>query len=98
MGKRTTPEAKAFRALIRGRVQGVGFRWYAIRQARHIGVRGTIANRPDGSVEVTAEGDEGALALFLAWLERGPPGARVYSVDTEWVPPSGAWTDFDVEY
>ncbi len=92
------PESRACRAVVHGRVQGVGFRYSAIRQARALGIRGTVANRMDGSVEVCAEGDADALARFIAWLEKGPPGARVREVAVEWVPYSGRYADFDVDY
>jgi acylphosphatase len=92
------PEPRAFRAVIHGRVQGVGFRFSAIREARALGIRGTVANRADGSVEIAAEGETEQISRFLAWLERGPPGARVRGVDLEWVPFSGRWTDFDVDF
>jgi acylphosphatase len=98
LGKKAHPETRAFHAVVRGRVQGVGFRWSAVREARRLGLRGSVANLPDGSVEVRAEGEAETLALFLAWLERGPQGARVHSVDSEWVAPTGAWVDFDVDF
>jgi acylphosphatase len=86
------------RAVVVGRVQGVGFRYSAIREARRLGVRGTVANLADGSVEVVAEGAIDALERFLTWLRKGPPGARVQDVHVEWIPYSGRFTDFDVEF
>jgi acylphosphatase len=88
----------AFRALVSGRVQGVGFRYSALREARRLGLRGTVANLPDGSVEVFAEGDPARLARLLAWLERGPPGARVDEVKVQSAPATGQYEDFDVEF
>jgi acylphosphatase len=92
------PEGKAFRGVVRGRVQGVGFRYSAIRQARALGIRGTVANRSDGSVEILAEGEPAALDRFLAWLENGPAGARVSGVQVEWLPPTDAYAEFEVEF
>lgn len=89
---------RAFHAVVSGRVQGVGFRYSAIREGRALGIRGTVANRPDGSVEVVAEGDAPRLAALLSWLEKGPPGARVREVQVEWIAPSDAYTDFDVTF
>jgi acylphosphatase len=63
--------------VIRGRVQGVGFRWFVREQGRLLGVRGWVKNRPDGSVEVTADGDAAALEALRARLASGPPGADV---------------------
>jgi len=91
-------ESRAFHAIVRGRVQGVGFRYSTIRQANSIGVRGTVRNTEDGCVEVVAEGDADQLAVFLAWLERGPPGAHVRKVDVDPIPPRGVYGGFDVEF
>ena len=88
----------AFRAVVSGRVQGVGFRYSAVRQARSLGLTGSVANRPDGSVEVAAEGDAAALERLLAWLRRGPPGAHVREVQVDWLPWSGRFRGFDVDF
>jgi acylphosphatase len=90
-------EAHGLRAVVHGRVQGVGFRWSTVREARSLGLSGTVANRADGSVEVVAEGDPARLARLISWLEKGPPGARVSSVDIEWRPWTGAYRRFDVD-
>lgn len=66
---------------VRGRVQGVGFRWFARESARGLSLAGWVSNRPDGSVEVAAEGAEQAIAQFRAALRDGPPGASVSAVD-----------------
>lgn len=63
--------------ILEGRVQGVGFRWWTLREARRLGLRGTVRNRPDGAVEVHAAGSAADLADFFAALRRGPPGAVV---------------------
>ncbi len=73
--------------ILHGRVQGVGFRWWTCRQASAIGIRGTVRNLPDGSVEVRAAGPDDALTRFLGVLRRGPPGARVDT--TEFLHPTG---------
>ena len=89
---------RAFHALVQGRVQGVGFRYSAVRQARALGINGTVANTPDGSVEVVAEGETPALERFLHWLEKGPPGARVREVQVQWVPWSGSHSGFEIAF
>jgi len=89
---------RAFRALVIGRVQGVGFRYSAIREARRLAINGTVSNLPDGSVEVMAEGDADRLARFASWLRRGPPGAHVRDLQIEWIPFSGRYADFEVEF
>lgn len=68
-------ERRAYR--ITGRVQGVGFRWWTCRLARHLGLRGQVRNLRDGSVEVRARGPETVLVSFEERLKQGPPGARV---------------------
>lgn len=72
-------QARIYR--LHGRVQGVGFRWWARIQAEQLGVRGTVRNEPDGSVVVVATGDEAALTTFRGRLERGPAGARVDDIE-----------------
>ena len=67
----------ARRFLIAGRVQGVGFRWFAARLARDLGLWGSARNLPDGRVEVTAAGEEAGLGRLEAALRTGPPAARV---------------------
>ena len=66
---------------VHGRVQGVGFRWWTRRRASDLGLRGTVRNRPDGTVEVHAAGDLAMLEVFANELEVGPPMARVEGVD-----------------
>ena len=91
-------QPRAFRAIVHGRVQGVGFRYATIRQASRMGIRGTVKNTDNGCVEVVAEGDSDQLDLFQAWLERGPPGAHVRRVDVTPVPVRGTFAGFDVEF
>jgi acylphosphatase len=67
-------------AIVRGSVQGVGFRMNARFEARRLGLVGSAANLPDGSVEVEAEGPLADVETFLDWLRRGPRFAEVTSV------------------
>ena len=71
----------AYRYLVRGRVQGVGFRYFALRQAEALGIAGFARNLPDGRVEVVAEGADEVLADFESRLSAGPGFARVEGVD-----------------
>ena len=80
---------RAVRVLIEGRVQGVWFRGSTKETADALGVTGWVRNLPDGRVEAFAEGDEQALARFVAWCERGPELARVTNVETRWGDPEG---------
>ena len=66
---------------IRGRVHGVGFRWWTRRRASELGLRGTVRNRPDGTVEVHAAGKVETLEEFTTELGAGPPMARVEGVE-----------------
>ncbi len=85
----------ARRAVVQGRVQGVGFRFFAERAARELGVRGWVRNLPDGSVEAVAEGDDEALATFIERLQRGPLSSRVDRVDVAEAPAQG-FERFDI--
>jgi acylphosphatase len=87
---------KRFRATVRGRVQGVGFRASAASEARRLRLTGWARNQLDGSVEVVAEGDDEAAEAFLSWLRHGPSLAHVTSLDPEWLPASGDGVSFEV--
>jgi acylphosphatase len=76
------------RFIISGRVQGVGFRAWAVRRAQALEVRGTVRNRPDGAVEIEAEGAAEAIGRLREVLARGPDSAIVRRVQEE--PPSGS--------
>jgi acylphosphatase len=73
--------------VIRGSVQGVGFRWFARSTAQRCGVAGWVRNREDGAVEVAASGENESLDRFLAVIQRGPSGSRVDHV--EYLPADG---------
>ena len=68
---------------VRGKVQGVGFRWFVRERARALGLTGWVRNREDGSVEVLALGEEGALRQLRSLLGTGPSGARVSAVEDQ---------------
>ncbi len=88
------PESRAdFR--VHGRVQGVGFRWWALRRAGELALRGTVRNCADGSVEVRAAGARDALETLASELRVGPAHARVDEVRP--IPPKGTLpSDFRV--
>ena len=73
----------AYRYVVQGRVQGVGYRYFVLRQADALGVSGFARNLPDGAVEVLAEGSDVTLADFEARLREGPAFAEVASVERE---------------
>lgn len=71
-------------AIVHGKVQGVGFRWFVRHRAGEHGVAGEVRNLPDGAVEVRAEGARAALEALLDDLRAGPTRARVERVDERW--------------
>lgn len=85
-------------AIITGRVQGVNFRAYTRRQAVALGLTGWVRNRPDGSVEVLAEGERGALEALAVLLRDGPPMAHVTEVQVEFDEGTGACAEFVIRY
>jgi acylphosphatase len=87
----------ARRFLISGRVQGVGFRWFAHDAAVREGLAGWVRNLPDGRVEALIEGDAEAVTRVERALRSGPRGARVDNVYVESEMPSGAYRQFDIE-
>lgn len=89
---------EALHANIHGRVQGVGFRYSTVAQAKRLGLTGYTRNMPDGSVEVVAEGEKRKLEALLAWLRKGPSMARVSDVQHRFVPPVGTYRGFGVDY
>lgn len=78
----------ARRFLVSGRVQGVGFRYFAQDAARREGLHGYVANQDDGTVEVTAEGDAEALERFERKLRQGPSRSRVENVTIDEIEPA----------
>lgn len=82
-------KGSAVRAIVRGRVQGVGFRDATVRRARSLGVLGWVRNADDGTVAVHAEGDPAAVDALVSFLGDGPRGARVEHVDIERVKVEG---------
>jgi acylphosphatase len=82
---------------VTGRVQGVSFRWYAVREARRLGLVGWVRNEPDGSVAAHLEGPDDAVEEMVAWCRHGPPAAGVDRVEVQDAGPSGA-SSFEVDH
>jgi acylphosphatase len=80
----------AYRYVVQGRVQGVGYRYFVLRQADTLGVSGFARNRPDGAVEVVAEAADAVLADFEARLREGPSFAEVTNVEREAIAERGS--------
>lgn len=83
---------------IQGKVQGVGFRFFATRVARRLGLRGWIQNNRDGSVEALVEGDAEKIDQWLEELREGPRYAEVTKIDQERREFSGRLGEFDVKF
>ncbi len=77
---------------IRGRVQGVGYRWSMAAQAQRLGIRGWVRNRLDGSVEAMVQGPQPAVDRIVAWARQGPRAAAVTEVLTH--PGAGSFDGF----
>jgi acylphosphatase len=88
---RSQPADEPVRALVsvRGRVQGVGFRYATEQRARSLGLHGWVRNRSDGSVEALFEGGRDRVESMLDWCRRGPAWARPEEVNVEWQQPVG---------
>jgi acylphosphatase len=84
------------RTIVRGRVQGVGFRAFVVREARRLGLGGFTRNLPDGSVEVVASGHPLQLDRLVERLNAGPPLSRVDAVDRADLDPPPRQADFDI--
>ena len=77
---------QAYRVTVKGRVQGVGFRYSTRQKASSLSVIGWVRNLPGGKVEIQCQGDSQSINTFLSWLTSGPPGARVESVQKQETP------------
>jgi acylphosphatase len=89
---------EALVAVVYGSVQGVGFRWFVMRSARALGLVGTVANVPDGTVRVVAVGGRTGLETLVNLLREGPPASRVTEVKLRWIPATDSYRDFSVVF
>jgi acylphosphatase len=96
MSSTETP-VQARRFMVRGRVQGVGFRWFVEREAHILGIAGWVRNNHDGSVEVLAQGTRDQLAGLHSRLREGPRAARVDSVEVSDENPVAGLSSFRIE-
>ena len=85
------------RYLVRGRVQGVGFRWFVEREAHMLGIAGWVRNNADGSVEVLAQGTRDQISGLRSRLREGPRAARVDAVDESDARPAASISSFRIE-
>jgi len=85
---------RTVRLVVRGRVQGVGYRLATVREALRLDITGWVRNRADGSVEALAQGTPDAVESLIAWARGGPPGSSVDSVEVSEA--EGSFPTFDV--
>lgn len=84
--------------LIKGFVQGVGFRWWMQSNARSLGVRGWVRNLPDGRVEAVLEGSEDKVKKLIALAQQGPSGSYVENVEVLWEEYRDEFNDFSIRW
>jgi acylphosphatase len=87
---------KTVHLLIGGRVQGVGFRYFARQKAKELGVVGWVKNTPDGKVEIEASGSEENLATFTDWMKIGPARALIRTFSKSEITNPRNFTDFTI--
>jgi acylphosphatase len=85
-------------AVVRGDVQGVGFRYFVQRRAQQLGLKGWVRNNDDGTVELVAEGKREELEQLKQALQEGPRMARVDRVDTRWSAAAGNLRGFELAW
>ena len=84
--------------VVRGRVQGVGYRYFVACSARELAVAGYVRNMPDGSVEIRAEGDRDSLEKLIAICRQGPPMSIVREINVQWDQATGEFKSFIIAY
>jgi acylphosphatase len=84
------------RIVVRGIVQGVGYRYFAAVRGRAHALNGFVRNMRDGSVEIEAEGERERIEAFVKDVRRGPVSARVTTLDIEWQEPRHRETTFEI--
>lgn len=88
----------AVHIIVKGMVQGVGFRYYTIRRAALLNLTGWVKNLYNGDVEVEAEGDRALIEEFIKDLKTGPPMSSVRDLNIEWLKFENKYKTFDVKY
>lgn len=84
--------------IVSGVVQGVGYRFFVQRYARHLGICGWVRNLMSGEVEILAEGSRSKIEIFIKTLRTGNPYATVRNIQVDWKEFQGKFTGFDITY
>jgi acylphosphatase len=92
----TPAEMARLEARVKGRVHGIGYRYFVISNAMRLGLTGWVSNEQDGSVRCVAEGPRADLELLLDALREGPAMAIVEYVSEDWLPYTGHWGSFGI--
>jgi acylphosphatase len=92
-----TAKARA-RVIVSGRVQGVFFRYTTREVASSLGLFGWVKNRWDGKVEAVFEGERKRVEQMIQWCDKGPPGAYVQHIETQWEEYLGEFDRFSISY
>ncbi len=89
---------ETYKITVSGRVQGVGYRFYCLKTARLLDIRGSVRNASDGTVEIFATGSEGNLHEFIHMLRKGPMFAQITEIDIQTIATSTKEDDFQIKY
>ncbi len=89
---------RAARIIVKGMVQGVGFRYFCLKRAQQAALVGSVKNRSDGAVEVWVEGDPERIEQLTADLRLGPSAARVENLDIQYGEPTGQYRTFEITH
>ncbi len=87
---------KRYQVIVSGIVQGVGFRYSALKKANELGVTGWIKNRIDGKVETIIEGDEERISQMVSWIKKGPIQSKVTEVEVNELTYKGEFNSFEI--
>ncbi len=98
MDQNNQKQIEELQAIVQGRVQGVGFRYFVVERAQRLGLRGYVRNEDNGDVAVIAQGTRPMLERLLASLWRGPSAAQVHEVQTTWREPTLHTSGFHIRF
>lgn len=89
-------QTKSIYMILSGRVQGVGFRYFALHKAVELGISGWVSNTIDNKLEIEATGDPDKLEVFIDWMKTGPTRAIIKTISVNEITPSRDFTNFTI--